>query len=193
MSTEPEFSLTEEQAQQLYSELGKHLVDQESKFDSNIVLVGGGAFTVSAVLLERMAAPWHWGMTVAWFAWGLSLLVTCGSYLISTAGSRRRIRTLQSGERRASALQTWHNSVLPWFSSIAFSSLVVGLAFFGYVIYSGVSDGKEGGQARGQEGGQEQHLLHQAEGQSKEPGYGAKPAAGAASAPADKASVKKGG
>lgn len=165
MSTEPDFELSEEQAQQLYTELGQYLSDQESKFDANVMLIGGGAFTVSVLFMEKTASPWYFSMFLAWVALGISLLVTCGSFLVSSAGTRKRIAALRTGQRHTSSLRTWNERALPVLSAVAFASLLVGLVFFGYVVYRNADNAEEGGKEAHQEA-----LHHQARRQGAEHG-----------------------
>lgn len=82
--------------------LQAHSQDQESKFDNAVLLITGGALTLSAAfvaqLLERVETLKDPGvLKAAWIAWCVGLACSIGSFLLSASQSRKLQNKISDG------------------------------------------------------------------------------------------------
>lgn len=157
-----------------HEELSRHRFEAESKFDVAVVLVAGGAFTVSATLVPipnangLVAAAW---LGASWIAWALCLLTSVGGYLLSAEGCSRRLKLLRAGSFNDLQKNTWIEKAirpLNWFS---FGALFLGFVAFGVFTLSNLHHGGTNGE--GKKEGQEESVIQETprrESRNKHPG-----------------------
>jgi hypothetical protein len=127
-----------------YDELKERLHDQETKFDNAVLLVGGGAFTVSAAIVAALKQPLESSavLALAWTAWALCLLLIVVSYLFSVKATCIVLDLIDEGVYDADKLTAgWRAKIIPATNRVSFLCLVVGFAGFGFFLFDNVTGG----------------------------------------------------
>jgi hypothetical protein len=147
-----------------YDELKERLHDQETKFDNAVLLVGGGAFTVSAAIVAALKQPLESSavLAVAWTAWALCLLLIIVSYLFSVKATCIILDLIDDGIYDAEKLSGgWRAKIIPGMNRASFLCLFVGFAGFGFFLFTNVTGGThehtaQEGKAISEEAGQQE-------------------------------------
>lgn len=130
----------------------------ETEFDSALLLVAGGAISVSAAIVSsfdtKLSEP-VW-LLAAWWSWGLCLLFLLSGHQVSAYAHKRTLRLIDAGEYDLKVLLAgWAAKAIPWINGITFALLVFGFIAFGKFLYSNL-DFRSGNEA--QENSQTQNV-----------------------------------
>jgi hypothetical protein len=166
-----------------YKELQLCLREHESKFDNAVLLVGGGAFTISAAFISDLDPPLSVGMALAisWLSWGLCLVIGVGGHLVGAHATKRVLALLDAEEYDVKVLTSGHAAKFIRPLNIAtFVLLIVGFIAFGWFTFINLDFG-------GRHGDEDARQVSKAEERQQETGWrsdeGAQhPVAGAAMA-----------
>jgi len=130
--SEPDREL-EDAALDYFTLLQERLVHQESQFDTAVLLIAGGAFTVSAAFVPQIhgSLQCESALAVSWVAWALCLLVSISSFLFSAHCSTVIIQRINDGVRDRDKLEYAPARWIPRINYTAFALLLIGFIGFG--------------------------------------------------------------
>lgn len=134
--------------------LQDRLFEIENKVDGAVVLLAGGAFTVSLAIVPTLDSPLglRWALVTAWASWASCLLVDLFGHMTSAAGHRRMLKQLSAGNFDSKELEGgWHRKAIPWLNRVVFALLVSGFVAFGAFVLDNLTFGEanEEGQTQG--------------------------------------------
>jgi hypothetical protein len=117
--------------------------DQESKFDNAVLLMAGGAFTLSAAFVPQIDGQLRQlaALACAWWSWGLCIAVTVGGYLLSAYAHGRAMRLLQNKQYDLNVLLGGPAKWISWTNFAAYVLLVVGFVQFGRFTFNNLESG----------------------------------------------------
>lgn len=116
----------------------------ETEFDAALLLVAGGAVSVSAAIVtsfETTLSQPGW-LLAAWWSWGLCLLFLLSGHQVSTYAHKRTLSLIDAGEYDLNKLLGgWAAKSIPWINGATFVLLVLGFLTFGQFLYSNLDFG----------------------------------------------------
>lgn len=130
-----------------YGELKSRLHDQETKFDNAVLLVAGGAFTVSAAIVATLKPPLESTalLAISWTAWALCLLTLVLGYLFSVKATCIVLDQIDDGVYDGDRLTGgWRAKLIPVMNKLSFWCLIVGFAGFGGFLFDNVTRDQHG-------------------------------------------------
>jgi hypothetical protein len=114
--------------------LQERLFEIENKYDAAVLLIAGGAFTLSASIVANFDPPLQSPLSLkgAWIAWGACLVFAAAGHLISASAHRRVIKLLATKNYDINALEGGLLAkVIHPLNVAAFVLLVAGFIAFG--------------------------------------------------------------
>lgn len=145
---DPVSRTTDEIVSGFQKELQNRLFEIESKFDGAVLLVSGGAFTVSAAFVPRLqdALALPVALAMAWTAWALCLLACIGGHLLSANCHKRKLAAISEKKYSAVWQETFWDRTIHPINLATYGLLFVGFVAFGIFTFAnlnfGVTDGE---------------------------------------------------
>jgi hypothetical protein len=146
-----------EQVAAYYKDLQLTLREHQTKFDNAVLLVAGGAFTISAAFISSLGTPLVAGITlaVAWVSWALCLVVGVGGHLVGAYATTRVLKLLDAQVYDVEVLRSGAAAKLTDSLNVAtFILLISGFAAFGCFTFANLDFGGSRGDEV-QKGGEE--------------------------------------
>lgn len=128
--------------------LNKALFEQETNRDKTLVLISGGALTVSFAFVTTLVG--HppilriWWLVGSWAAWVGALMVTIASYSISIYAFHRRTRALAAGDYERAREDHWSGKCIEPVNILTSVLTVIGFVVFGVFVIGNVMGYAEG-------------------------------------------------
>lgn len=118
----------------------------ETQFDAALLLVAGGAFTVSAAIVSSFDSPLDspsW-LAWSWVFWSVCLIFSLSGHLVTAHAHKRVLQLIDQGEYDLEILLGgWAAKSIPWINGVTFALLVVGFMAFGKFTYDNLDFGRE--------------------------------------------------
>src|SRR5262249_13434845 len=138
-----------EQLVAYHKELQESLREHETKFDNAVLLVAGGALTVSAAFLPGSPTPFHakTALVLAWGAWTACLATGIGGHLVGARATKRVLGLLEKREYDPGVLAAgWAARFVEPLNYATYALLVAGFVAFGVFTFANVDFGGQRGQ-----------------------------------------------
>jgi hypothetical protein len=132
-----------------FKTLQNRVFEIESRFDNALLLVAGGAFTVSAAVVQNLAEATAGGALIsAWCSWAVCLTLCVGGHLLSTRCHNRQLSLMAAEKYDQVGSRDFGDRCIPWTNYGAFFTLIVGFIAFGVFTFSNINFGGADGQGK---------------------------------------------